>query len=219
MNHLAAIAATAIITSAAHSLINAAASQSQSLPESGQSTLPGAPAQAPGSCDTTCPFIAQVECEPCGVDLAAGCAIGGPKSQVLQIGDTICGTFWADSGTRDTDFFRFTTLGGTVTLNVQSNIPAVCFILDNNCPPSIIATGVGDCPNGLSASATLEGGDYQLFIATEVFDGYPCDETTIYTAALTADAPPAPCPADLSRNGSVEVADLLILINAWGPCE
>jgi hypothetical protein len=36
--------------------------------------------------------------------------------------------------------------------------------------------------------------------------------------AATCPLPTPPCPADLDGDGSVEVADLLLVVHGWGPC-
>jgi hypothetical protein len=144
------------------------------------------------------------ECEP---------AISEPFAQ-LACGDTVCGTQWADGGQRDTDWFKFATAGGAVTWTVYADMETNAHILTNTCPPSVIAADAGSCP--LSVAATVIEGTHIAFIAPIANSGAPCGgENNSYIATLAC----VPrCFADLNDDDVVNVDDLLMVINSWGPC-
>jgi hypothetical protein len=147
---------------------------------------------------------------------ACQCEPGGNLYTDIACGDTVCGNQWALGGTRDTDWYHFDQGGGPVTWTVLANAPTQAFILPGGCPPSIIATGSGACPDGIVVSTTLEEGTFTAFVSPLEFDGLPCGGlNNDYVASLTC---VAPCPADINGDGVVDVNDLLIVINFWGNC-
>ena len=120
---------------------------------------------------------------------------------------------------------------------MSSEFPAQIFIGDGTCDTiyTIAASAFGGNCQPASATAEVEPGTYYLFVApgTDVlaidhgigcFDdkgefveggGFP----NRYSAAASC-APILPdCPADLDGDGTVGVADLLLLLAAWGPYE
>ncbi len=135
-----------------------------------------------------CPPDAVEEGEPCGSDTNGGCNSGDPgPTTPLSIGDTVCGTFWADDNTRDTDWYEFTVdVDSDVTWAVNADIDVVAFLISASCPPAIIASDdAGTCPT--TVEACLPAGTYRAFVALPVFGGIPCgSDSTNYTATLTA---------------------------------
>jgi hypothetical protein len=175
----------------------------------------------PFCCDTSWDGICASEacadpncdCEPAG---------GDPFVEI-ECGDTVCGNHWADGNFRDTDWYRFsvTECGTVVTWSVNSEFPAAVFILNNVCPPALLAIGAGTCPN--VATAELFAGTYVAFVAPAAFNCLPCGgDLNDYTATLTCDGP---CPGDIAGandggpDGTVDVDDLLKVINNWGDCK
>ena len=87
-----------------------------------------------------------------------------------------------------------------------------------DCPPTLVAQGVGECPKGLVATATMPEGEYQTFVSTLDFNGVPCDspgDLNTYVATLGC---VRPCITDLNDDGVTNVDDLVIRIGAWGAC-
>jgi hypothetical protein len=141
--------------------------------------------------------------------------------QFIDCGDTICGTHWASTTLRDTDWYQFNVYecGTIATWTVYSEFPAVVRIISGPCPPVILNQDV-NCPS--VASAELFPGTYFLYVAPAAFIDFPCRSShSEYSAALTCDVP---CPADINGsgggpNGFVDVDDLLKVINNWGACK
>jgi hypothetical protein len=136
------------------------------------------------------------EGEVCGANTNGGCNTGpGPENFVfVNDGDQICGTVWAQGGTRDTDWFRVTvgpsgTVSGTVT---AFDAPQVVFIVNatwSNCTGIAVVGTIGwadgeNAPGSqgtATASGLTPGSEVVVFTATGtdagggIFDGYPCD--------------------------------------------
>ncbi|MHC4801563.1 MAG: hypothetical protein ACYTFF_05515 [Planctomycetota bacterium] len=87
-------------------------------------------------CDLPCPPGALEEQEPCGSDLNGGCNVAPPAFEDAACGDVICGTAWADGGSRDTDWFLVAHGGGILNSTLVSQFEGVNFIVD---------VGGGDC--------------------------------------------------------------------------
>jgi len=148
-------------------------------------------------CDTSCPAGGEQEGEACGNDDNGGCNNPGLAYGSITPGTPLCGNFWAEGGTRDTDWLSFSTAGtAEVSLSVLADIPVVIGILDANCPPFIhVLLALTGCPS--EVSACLDAGDYTAFVAPGFFDGLPCGsgEGNEYVATLTvgADCEPLGC--------------------------
>jgi hypothetical protein len=177
-----------------------------------------------GKCDgcVFCQPGATLELEACGQDQNGGCNSEPFAYQDIACGEAICGTQWATTKLRDTDWYRFsvTECGTEVSWVVANDFPATTFILSSECPPAILATGIGQLP--VVASASLIPGQYFAFVAPAVFFDIPCEnQFNDYFASLGCDIP---CPADIQGpgggpNGVVDVDDLLKVINNWGACK
>jgi hypothetical protein len=158
---------------------------------------------------------------------------GDPFVQI-SCGDSVCGTEWSSVSLRDTDWYKFCVgyCGTNVNWSVFSNMPTVAFILNDDCGALVLlAAGQGLCP--VRAQASLMPGTYIAFVAPAVFADLPClkDGSNDYLAVLTCEAPriDAACPGDIAGgggppdfnlpNGTVDVDDLLKVINNWGDCD
>jgi hypothetical protein len=141
--------------------------------------------------------------------------IAGKPWQDVECGEVVCGTFWSSINQRDTDWYRFNVGQQTrVEWNVVSEYPVTISILDGSCPAKQISTATSNCPSGVSA--TLEPGVYVTYVAPIPFACVTCGAgNSHYVAMLTCSAP---CTADVTDNGVVDVDDLLLVINSWGPC-
>ena len=119
------------------------------------------------------------------------------------LASTVCGTTWADGGTRDTDWFEFTLIDATeVTGSVYCSAPTATFLIDTSCPPAVLATGSGGCPN--SWTRCLPPGTYRAFVALTVFDGFPCFGSSANDYVLTLSG--IPCDASAPKNDECETA-------------
>ncbi len=131
-----------------------------------------------------CPGGATPEVELCGEDLNGGCN-GGGIYEDATIGSTICGTFWAAGGTRDTDWYKINLAeSAIVNMNVNANIGVTIALIDGNCPPLVyIIEAQPGC--GAALSFCLPAGDNVVFVAPSTFDGTPCDSGDLNTYVLT----------------------------------
>jgi len=159
-------------------------------------------------CETAqnCPPDSIPEGEPCGEDTNGGCNNPGDLVTYIAPGDTICGTFWADNNTRDTDWYEFTVdVDSDVTWQVYADIDIVAFLINATCPPAIIGTDdAGICPT--TVTTCLPAGTYRAFVALPLFGGVPCGGTlNNYTAVLTA-TPTKQCGLDNDQcDGAIEI--------------
>lgn len=139
--------------------------------------------------NTVCPANAIQEGEVCGTDVNGGCNMVTPFYTPIECGDTICGSGWADGGTRDTDWFTFTlTQPSTVTWTVDAEFPMVIGFVDASqgcAAPQFfnLSTTTGLCGNTFSVD-NLAAGTWWTFIAPNDFAGFPCGTSNNYVASL-----------------------------------
>ncbi len=137
------------------------------------------------TCDLVCPLNAIQENEPCGGDANGGCNVSPVVYQIIQCGQTICGSMFTVGAVRDTDWYQFTiTAPSVITWSVQSESPIEAILVDTACPPTTISFGTADRCGTAIASAILNPGTYRAFVGA-VDDGYPCGSGNDYIAALT----------------------------------
>lgn len=167
------------------------------------------------------------EAEDCGADTNGGCnAAKGDPVDLIEIGDAVAGTFWADGGTRDTDWYQFTLLEPmNVSWSVYSAGFSASFIADASCPTTILAVGSGDCPS--TASICLAPGTYRAIALPGVFEGNPCGSGLFNDYVAILSATPAECPSagdecvnpgpdDLTQNNDLTVVDGGVACGAGG---
>ncbi len=180
------------------------------------------------ACSDVPPCSPQVTCgggtpenELCGADANGGCNSTPEAFQNITCGTSICGTVWANAGTRDTDWFQFTlTDTRLVTWSAQTELPTVLLLVSSPCASaSVLASGFASCGVPGSASATLAAGTYYAFVSTgdsngAIFDGFPCGSNNgnDYKATLTCVVPPqgaccrnGACIATLTENDCLTV--------------
>lgn len=147
---------------------------------------------APAACPTLCalPGGGVPEGEPCPANpfdpdtFNGGCNSGtDPLSYSLVApGTVIDGVSWADSGTRDTDWYRFTVpaTGASISLDITltSNVPVDFFVLGNELDPGAF-DALPDCG--------LAGGTATFNVVGSGNAAGDCTATTI-TATLNPDA-------------------------------
>ncbi len=148
----------------------------------------------PQVCDVctipACPMGAINELEVCNTNTNGGCNSTPTAFEPINIGDTLCGTCWGAFGTRDTDWFSFTlSQRSIVTWNVQGEFEAATILRNDQCGAAGItfATGAAERCATATTSATLNPGNYVVFIANNGFNGFPCGGPSNFIATLTAD--------------------------------
>jgi len=180
------------------------------------------------SCDgITVPGGAVLENEVCGGDNNGGCNMGVPTFEPIAIGTPVHGTAWANAGTRDTDWYEASfNAGDNITICGQAEFPLRLFILDNLCPPAILATiTVGPCVETSLSFIAPNDGTYHFFAGTNGFDGTPCNAGDVgnnYWISVSNDGSCpessgcAPCVADFNNSGGTpDDADVAAFFDAW----
>ncbi len=142
-----------------------------------------------GVCVAGCETGDLPENEGCKSGSNDGCNGASGLVQPIAIGDTVCGTFWAVGGNRDTDWFEFELpQRSIVSWQIESNVPATAFILSTECPEPLFEVGgvVDGCPGVVESC--LEAGTHRVFIGPAVFEGLPCADvdSNRYRATLVA---------------------------------
>ncbi|MCP3904990.1 MAG: hypothetical protein GY715_15305 [Planctomycetes bacterium] len=180
------------------------------------------------------------EGEPCNEfvpdSVNGGCTVEPNLFGAVTVnGPAICGTNWAYSGVRDTDWFRFQLVGTKeISIDLRAEVSTIAIIAalgdGGTCPP-VLSEGtmafadLCDEAVSVTGSYVLPAGWYVLFVGTALdpdgtprYDGLPCPPPgwpthNAYEVRLTA-----PCAEDLGGNGVVDFADILMVIGGWGPC-
>ena len=138
--------------------------------------------ECPPPCVVACPPGAVLEGEPnCGIPdtYNGGCNSVPPVVSSLVCDDTgvtVCGTYGAAGGTRDTDWYEVVLdAPGTLTVCMTGEYPSAVAVLDAACPPFVFDFQVGpDCTPFCATSGPVPAGTYRIFAATNGFDGFPC---------------------------------------------
>jgi len=157
-----------------------------------------------GECALECPAGGIPEPEPCGADLDGGCNFSPPMFAPIACGDVICGTMWANTSLRDTDWYQLTLPQAQyLTWTAEAQIPLLIFIIQgagpNDCSSyTILASATaGECQ---PATIVLEGSagvTYWFWAGPSAWSDWPCDKD--YTASLTC--APVPTGACCLPNG------------------
>ena len=167
-------------------------------------------------CSVACPSGSDVEGEPCGDDTNGGCNMGTPAFEPIACGTTVCGTIWADGGSRDTDWYQIVTTEDLVLeMEVEAEFPVVIGLA------STIPCGSGDCDDlggSLNPYATggacdvigltmdcLPPGTYWLFVSHHDYYDWPCDDYNDYYLSLTCAPCTAPRGACCNGDGTCEL--------------
>lgn len=187
-------------------------------------------------CSITC--SGTPEGEACAASTNGGCNSTPDAPQVITAGTTICGTIWADNGTRDTDWFQLNGVpaNSKICATIVSEIPATVLFAGATCPAAIITGSIaadsGACQtsNNVGEAAITTAGSYRVIVvtgtvATAIFNGYPCGgpngndyslTVNVVTPSTAACPTATPCVGDLNNDGTVGPADLGILLGSWG---
>lgn len=181
------------------------------------------PAVCPPNCVVNC--VGTPEGEVCpATPMTPDMTNGGCNSPnnafgtIAVDGGPVCGISWADSGTRDTDWYKFTVASNqTVTLTINSSVPVDFFLLNEsngnggalNVPcnlgvVNVVANGnhPGNCmpislPGiALTIDPVLGQRDYVVFVGPAtpggvLFSGFPCVCDFPYSIEISTAATPA----------------------------
>lgn len=168
-------------------------------------------------CEPVCPPEATQENEPCGENLNNGCPSapnGGPTGIFTSIacGETICGTLWYRNSVIDFDWYLFSVprTSKSVTIEVSADFGAVYWLYEvSTCanPDFVDLVPNTACPG--ATTFVLPQGEY----AIRMIDGYgflsTC-ELSHYTLSVSCT-----CAGDINADGTVDGADLGLLLGAW----
>ncbi len=156
-------------------------------------------------CILECPVGATIESEACGDDLNGGCNMNTPAFEPIECADVICGTIWADEGTRDLDWFELVlTEPMVVTWSAESEFAGVIGLLESNNPGSgdcADLTGyispadyTSPCASATSVEVTLPAGSHWFVITNQTYYDLPCGTTNDYIAMIEcAELPDGAC--------------------------
>jgi hypothetical protein len=141
------------------------------------------------NCTVDCSSATAEEGEPCGEDLNGGCndLVNGAVS-LADLGDVICGNYWAEGSFRDTDWYEFTlTENKIVSFSLQGQIQSNIFLVGASCPAGVIATGIGaagSCDPVQINDVCLVAGTYRIVVVPALFEGTPCTAEAKYLLSL-----------------------------------
>ncbi len=125
-----------------------------------------------GAGQCTLPAFSQAEVELCGEDTNGGCN-GGGLNEPTTVTNSIGGTFFSSTATRDTDWYGFTVTEGTeVTISLYSYIPSFCAIVDSASCTVVGAVSAGTCPS--VATSCLGPGAYYVVALPSAFADFAC---------------------------------------------
>jgi hypothetical protein len=169
-------------------------------------------------CEFTCPIGSLAETETCGDTINNGCNLVNPTFEMINPGDKICGTVWAEGGSRDTDWFELVlTEPVEVVLHAFAETPVNFGLLNYGtgtpgnpvCPATaFIAIDATEVCSPVSLNlGILVAGTHWLFVGLPVFNGFPCSiNYWIEVETIDVDCPP---PTNLTvSNITTNSADL-----------
>lgn len=144
------------------------------------------------------------ESEACGDSFNDGCNSAGGPAENIALDGVVNGSFWADAGTRDTDFYRFSVAApSTVRVEVKSTSLATVLLLQGDLTVAdcggvqvLGQAGSGTCPT--ATEYCLLPGTYYAFVAAASFEGLPCGTGNANNYSVKVSATPAVCPITLS---------------------
>ena len=141
-------------------------------------------------CYVPCPPGASQEPEPCGDDTDGGCNFSPPMFAPIACGETVCGTTWANSSLRDTDWYQLVTTESKIfTWTAECEVPVLIFIMQGAGPSdcssyTIIASATaGECQAASRTTDCRPAGAYWFWVGPSAWNNWPCEKD--YTATLT----------------------------------
>ena len=141
----------------------------------------------PTACELPAATVAVAEA--CGANTDDPCAGPGFNATPLPIGVTLQGTAWSSETARDVDWFQ-TTLAEPAMLQVRcwSAGPMGVAIVDDQCPPTVLAESPDGCP--ATVSACVPAGTVRVVVRPLLFEPLGCDDPR---AAYALQASTMPC--------------------------
>jgi len=151
-------------------------------------------------CIVSCPAGAVTETEACGSNTNGGCFLTPPTFEPITPGAPVCGTIWADGGTRDTDWYEITVTEPTAfTWTVEGEfdgLPVVSGFVPTvplgspDCSTVTVldpyAVGAA-CEPTIITTICLPAGTYWFYVSAGDYYGLPCGTNNNYVATLTAE--------------------------------
>ncbi|MBN2382895.1 hypothetical protein JXQ70_08430 [bacterium] len=144
-------------------------------------------------CDFDCPTGSVPEAEPCGDDLNGGCNTTPYTFEPINSGDTVCGTAWADAGSRDTDWYEITApfASNILTWTGMAEFPFQLIVVTNTSDCNIAAgeyiLDTGLACEEVTLSATVPAGVYWLWAGPSDFYNTTCGALDLYYATVTCE--------------------------------
>lgn len=134
-------------------------------------------------CSTTCIEGSQDEVETCSEDFNGGCSSSGgggePETEPLVSGVTVCGSWYVEGTTRDTDYYLIDVPepGGLIMADLYSNdrVNGYVFLAMDSCPTNVLMYSYGGCPTPLNSN-WLDPGTYRIIIAPGFETQIACDD-------------------------------------------
>jgi hypothetical protein len=167
---------------------------------------------APAAASSTAPKATVEEGEFCGDDSNGGCNNPSFAVSFIDLGDIVCGDYWADGSFRDTDWYEFTLAENRIVdVRVTGEILTNIFITTADCPASLLATGTGVggvCEVAIEDKCLLAG-TYRVVVVPATFNGFPCVDGAgkRYTLSLVDTGETCTGPENDSCPGAIVVAD------------
>ena len=141
------------------------------------------------------PSTTSSEGETCGASTNSGCVATVSTTTPIALGASVGGSFWADAGTRDVDWYSFTlATDQTVTASVfsASNVSGFMFRGDS-CTGQLVGQMSNSCPS--TGTWCLPAGNYSIAVATAAFTGTPCGSGVFNNYVLQLNGVAATCPS------------------------
>lgn len=143
------------------------------------------------TCNLTQPVGSIVENETCGATTNSSCATG----MNISCGDVIWGTYSANAGTRDLDYYKFTiTNPTTVNITLESEFPGAVILYNAaNCASLVTLAGqyIDACDETTITHNITAAGTYAILVLPNSFNSPSCSGTKnnyilSYSATTTA---------------------------------
>lgn len=136
------------------------------------------------------------DCGLPGDSTNGGCNATPPRFTPIRPGEAICGTAAFDGQRRDTDWYALTTgVAGRVTWTVRAEFDVQILILapgaGGTCPAQTLATAQARACETAIASTCRPAGPTWLFVAPQLREPVPCDQSDHYRAVVSFI--PGPC--------------------------
>jgi len=168
----------------------------------------------------TCPPGARLENEACGAVVNNGCPPGPTYFAIINCGDAICGTIWADTNVRDVDLYLVWNLvQDTVAIwSVVAEFPVVISILDYDilCDSAevIIESDTAQPGDTARVGGFVSSGRYAFTVMPAIVNGIPCSSPDKdYVAWLACPIPPPPPPSNDSCHRALPIGNDTIAFN------